>query len=74
LQNYINKEKHLPGVPSAAEYEKRGEIALGEMNLILLEKVEELTLYTLQLDEQIKALQAQMQALQNSDNHSSTNK
>ena len=39
------------------EYEERGELDLGELNRKLLEKVEELTLYILQLEERTKALE-----------------
>ncbi|WP_293785378.1 tail fiber protein [uncultured Pedobacter sp.] len=44
LENFIKKNKHLPEVPSAAEFERDG-IAVGEMNKLLLKKIEELTLY-----------------------------
>jgi hypothetical protein len=43
LEQYIIKNKHLPGVPKADVVTKQG-IELGEMNRILLQKVEELTL------------------------------
>ena len=45
----------LPNVPSAKEYEANG-VDLGEMNRILLEKVEELSLYIIQLNEEVKLL------------------
>jgi len=57
LEKYINENKHLPGVPSAEEVQKDGGVELGEMNVKLLEKVEELTLYVIQMkkeNEQIK--------------------
>jgi hypothetical protein len=57
LKSYISLNKHLPNIPSAKDYETRGEIDLGELNLLLLEKVEELTLYILQLEERMKALE-----------------
>lgn len=44
IQQYINQNKHLPEVPSAKEMDENG-INLKEMNLLLLKKVEELTLY-----------------------------
>ncbi len=47
VQNYIQKHGHLPNIPSAKEMEEGG-IELGGMNMKLLEKIEELTLYTLQ--------------------------
>lgn len=57
LKTYITINKHLPNIPSAKEYEERGELDLGELNRKLLEKVEELTLYILQLEERTKALE-----------------
>jgi len=56
VQEYINKEGHLPNIPSAAEVEESG-INLKEMNLKLLEKIEELTLYTIEQQEEIKKQQ-----------------
>jgi hypothetical protein len=47
LESYINQNKHLPEVPSAKEMEANG-INLKEMNLILLKKVEELTLHLIE--------------------------
>ncbi len=44
---YIKKYGHLPKMPSAATFEKEG-IRLGEMDMRLLEKIEELTLYALE--------------------------
>ena len=49
LEAFIKKNKHLPGVPSAAEVVKEG-IDLAEMNKILLEKIEELTLRIIELE------------------------
>ncbi len=56
LRNFIAVNKHLPNVPSAKEYEETG-VDLGEMNRVLLEKVEELTLYILQLEDRMKVLE-----------------
>jgi hypothetical protein len=55
LQNFISKNKHLPGIPTAKEVKEEG-IELGEMNKKLLEKVEELTLYILDLQKQVDEL------------------
>ncbi|MBL7748926.1 MAG: hypothetical protein JNM19_15920 [Chitinophagaceae bacterium] len=54
LEESIRKNKHLPNVPSAAEIEKKG-IDMGQMTRALLEKVEELTLYVIQLEKRVKA-------------------
>ena len=56
LETYVKANKHLPGVPSASELEEQGDVDLGEMNAVLLEKVEELTLDVIELQKQIKEL------------------
>ncbi|RPI22854.1 MAG: hypothetical protein EHM61_21205 [Acidobacteria bacterium] len=55
LRRYVRSEKHLPNVPQASEIQKNG-VNLGEFQMKLLEKVEELTLYTL---EQAKVIEHQ---------------
>ncbi len=60
LENYINTNNHLPGVPTAKEVQNEG-VKLGEMNAILLQKVEELTLY---LIEQEKIIEKQGEILE----------
>ena len=55
LEAFLKENKHLPNVPSAATMQCEG-ISLKEMNLILLQKIEELTLYTLQQQKEIDAL------------------
>lgn len=55
LKAYIDANKHLPEVPLAAEMEKNG-INLSEMNMLLLKKVEELTLHLIELDKEMTAL------------------
>jgi hypothetical protein len=57
VEKFINQYKHLPGIPSAKEVEKEGGFEVGEMNVKLLEKIEELTLYVIELkkeNEQMK--------------------
>ena len=56
---YIIAEGHLPNISSAEEMKKEG-INLKEMNLKLLEKVEELTLYTLDLNKAQKELKKEI--------------
>jgi hypothetical protein len=62
LRRYIKTNKHLPNIPAAAVIEKNG-IDLGDMQKKLIEKIEELTLYVLQLEEQNRNMQAQINAL-----------
>ena len=56
LEQYVNTNRHLPGIPSAQVVEERGDIDLGTMNTLLLEKVEELTRYVIDLQNQIDEL------------------
>jgi len=53
IKNYIDQNKHLPEVPSAKEMEKNG-VQLGEMNMLLLKKIEELTLYVIEQNKKIE--------------------
>jgi hypothetical protein len=55
LESFVKKNKHLPDVPSAKEVSENG-INLGEMNGILLKKVEELTLYIIEQQKEIEKL------------------
>ncbi len=63
LKEYVEINKHLPEIPNAEQIEKEG-IDLGEMNMRLLKKIEELTLYQIQLMDQVKALQSEMNNLE----------
>ncbi|WP_439488524.1 hypothetical protein [Algoriphagus sp.] len=54
LEAYIQKNGHLPNVPSEAEVMENG-VNLAEMNVKLLEKVEELTLYVIELEKKINS-------------------
>lgn len=56
---FIEQNKHLPGVPKASEVEEKG-LSLGEMNRILLQKVEELTLHMIDKDKRIEALEKKL--------------
>ena len=58
LKAYVEKNNHLPGVASADEVGKAGVVNLSGLQMTLLEKVEELTLYTLQQEEKIARLEA----------------
>lgn len=60
---YIEKYKHLPEVPSAKEMETNG-VQLGEMNMLLLKKVEELTLYLIELKKENDALKSRVERIE----------
>lgn len=62
IREYIEENGHLPNIPSAAEMEENG-VQLGLMNMKLLEKIEELVLYTLHQEEKVKALQQENKTL-----------
>ena len=56
LRAYIDQNGHLPGVPSAEKVAEDG-LSLSEQSRIQMEKIEELTLYILQLEQRIKELE-----------------
>ena len=55
VEKHIETYGHLKDIPSATEVEANG-IELGEMNKLLLQKIEELTLYVIALNKELKAL------------------
>jgi hypothetical protein len=60
LEEFIGTNNHLPGVPSATQMEKDGGIAVGEMQTVLLKKLEEANLYILQLNKRLEELEAKV--------------
>ncbi|BFP40642.1 hypothetical protein FGF1_14870 [Flavobacteriaceae bacterium GF1] len=62
VEQHIREKGHLINIPSATEVEENG-LQLGEMNKLLLEKIEELTLYTLQQQEELEAQKLAYQEL-----------
>lgn len=59
IETYINQEGHLPGVPSTQEVQTKG-IQVVDMQRILLQKVEELTLYLIAQDKEIEELKKEL--------------
>ena len=55
VETFVNENKHLPDVPSAKEFKENG-YKVGEMDDLLLRKIEELTLYIIDLQKQIEEL------------------
>lgn len=55
VEEFINENGHLKDIPSAKAVKENG-IELGEMNKLLLQKVEELTLYVIELNKEIDNL------------------
>lgn len=66
VSKHIEENKHLPGIPSAKEVEENG-VGLGEMNVKLLQKIEELTLYMIQQQQAIEELQKEVTYLRSKD-------
>lgn len=64
VENHIKTKGHLINIPSAKQVEKEG-ILVGEMNVKLLEKIEELTLYTLQQQKELEKQKQKNNALEN---------
>ena len=62
VEQHIAEKGHLINIPSAKEVEEKG-IYLGEMNKLLLEKIEELTLYTLQQQKELEKQQNEIELL-----------
>ncbi len=59
LEALIKKNKHLPGIPSAQQIAENG-LELGDMQKRMMEKIEELTLYILQLNNRIINMEVQL--------------
>ena len=62
VEQHINEKGHLPEIPSEAEVTENG-INLGEMNAKLLQKIEELTLYMIDMNKEVKQLKSENQEL-----------
>ena len=62
IENYVNANKHLPEIPSAKEIEKKG-ISVGDFSLGLLKKVEELTLYMIELEKKNNGMAKEIEKL-----------
>ena len=62
IESFTKKNHHLPNVPSAQEVQQNG-VSLGQMSNVLLQKVEELTLYAIEQNKVIEELKAQVTAL-----------
>ncbi|MEP0365716.1 MAG: hypothetical protein ABJN36_09540 [Cyclobacteriaceae bacterium] len=62
VEEHINEKGHLPEIPSEAEVAENG-INLGEMNAKLLQKIEELTLYMIDMNKRVNELKEENQEL-----------
>lgn len=62
VASFTKKNNHLPAIPSAKEIKENG-LKVGEMTNLLLQKIEELTLYTIEQQKAIKALKEEVNTL-----------
>ncbi len=60
---YTKENHHLPNIPSAQEIQEEG-LQLKEMTNLLLQKIEELTLYTIEQENRMKAQENRIQTLE----------
>ena len=65
VEQFIKANKHLPEVPSAEQVLKQG-IDLGQMDATLLKKIEELTLYVIEQNKRLQALETKLKKYHNS--------
>ncbi len=63
VESFIKEHKHLPDIPSAAEMEASG-VNLAEMNKLLLQKIEELTLYSIEQANDLRQKEEDFSSLQ----------
>lgn len=63
VEEHINEKGHLPEIPNEEEVKENG-INLGEMNAKLLQKIEELTLYMIDMNKQLKSQSKRMVQLE----------
>jgi len=64
IEHFVTTNRHLPGLPPAAQVEEEG-FELAEMNGLLLKKIEELTLYLIDQQKEINALKEKMTRIEN---------
>lgn len=57
VESFIKANRHLKDIPTAAQVQQNG-VGLAEINTLLLQKIEELTLYIIQIDKRIQQLES----------------
>lgn len=65
VEKHINENGHLPNIPTEAEVKANG-VNLGEMNTLLLQKIEELTLYIIKQEKTIESMKSEIKELKSS--------
>jgi hypothetical protein len=64
VEQYILKNSHLPNIPSSQEVAEKGQ-DIGAMNVKMMEKIEELTLYLIEQNKRLEALEKKNESLEN---------
>ena len=64
VEKYINENKHLPDVPFASDV-KKDRLNLADMDAVLLNKIEELTLYIIDLKKENEQLKDRVTKIEN---------
>lgn len=62
VESFISKNKHLPNIPSASEMAENG-LDVSQTSKMFMEKIEELTLYIIELNNEVKSLKADNEIL-----------
>lgn len=65
VNDFIKENKHLPEIPSITEVKENEGVNVGEMQVKLLQKIEELTLYLIRQNEKIQILESELSELKN---------
>ncbi|HMP92361.1 MAG TPA: hypothetical protein PKD90_05785, partial [Phnomibacter sp.] len=68
-EQQVRTQKHLPGIPSAADVQAQNGIELGEMQRKMLEKLEEMSLFIFELNKKNKQLEAEIEKLKAGKGH-----
>jgi hypothetical protein len=66
LRTFVQRNRHLPGIPSAGEVDADGGVEVGDLQRRMLETIEQQALYILQLEERLKQLEQRVTTLQTS--------
>jgi len=61
-EDFVLMNKHLPDIPSAEEMEEQG-LDLGDMQIKLLQKIEELTVYVIELKKENEVMKGEIEKL-----------
>ncbi len=63
VEKFISAHKHLPGIPSASEVKREG-VNVSEMFAIQMQKIEELTLYVIEIKKENQALKEKVEQME----------